>query len=385
MATIHVWVTKAFSATGPDLLSVQKGDVVAVIKEDDHREYVFCELRGARGWIPSTNCTLLETLEEQGYREIGYIGEGAAGKVVRVNHRDTGGFVYAMKKIQKGSVQTGRSNDEGLHTEKATHHHVVEFITTFETATTFNIVTLPVAANGNLEDFLRAWTPQKARSRRAQLFVWIVCLAETLSALHSRNLVHRDIKLANILIHGDNILFTDFGISYTRPDIVAEPQKTETWGTYEYIPPEIVRYDGPREWRMRADEEGDIWSLGCVFYEMLERATPFPVLEPRLLSRFDDGPLIAYHLSYEQIEFTAPTWAARENIEQARRLLGNEHERLHGLAVNLLNIVIGDMVTKQEDRKGISSIAWDIGLALREKGLGLCHRCNEYFNMGSRT
>ena len=197
--------------------------------------------------------------------------------------------------------------------------------------------------------------------------------------------MHRDIKPANILIHRDNILFTDFGISYTRPDIVAEPQKTETWGTYEYIPPEIVRYDGPREWRMRADEKGDIWSLGCVFYEMLERATPSPVLEPRLLSRFDDGPLIAYHLSYGQTEFTAPIRAARENMKQTRRLLGNEHERLHGLAVDLLKIVARDMITKQEDRKRISSIAWDIGLALKDKGLGLCNRCNESFNMESRT
>ena len=103
-------------------------------------------------------------------------------------------------------------------------------------------------------------------------------LAEALSHAHSRGIIHRDLKAANVMITPSGLLkVLDFGISRrmdksggdatTRFDKSWESQHTFT-GTLPYVAPEVFK-------GQEADERSDIWSLGVLLYEMVAGRRPF--------------------------------------------------------------------------------------------------------------
>jgi serine/threonine-protein kinase len=98
--------------------------------------------------------------------------------------------------------------------------------------------------------------------------------AEAASALdyaHRRNVVHRDIKPENILLHDDRALVADFGIALALRAAGGD-RLTETGlslGTPQYMSPEQAMADRD------IDGRTDIYSLGCVLYEMLAGEPPY--------------------------------------------------------------------------------------------------------------
>jgi serine/threonine-protein kinase len=93
-------------------------------------------------------------------------------------------------------------------------------------------------------------------------------VADALSYAHSCNVVHRDIKPANILLEGGHALVADFGVA--RAVGAADSTTTGTLvGTPTYMSPEQV--DGSQY----LDGRSDIYSLGCVLFEMLVGEPPF--------------------------------------------------------------------------------------------------------------
>ncbi|UCD24849.1 MAG: serine/threonine-protein kinase, partial [Gemmatimonadota bacterium] len=96
-------------------------------------------------------------------------------------------------------------------------------------------------------------------------------VADALSYAHSHDVVHRDIKPENILLESGHALVADFGIA-TAVSQSGYDQLTETGialGTPVYMSPEQAA--GSRE----LDGRSDLYSLGCVLYEMLAGQPPF--------------------------------------------------------------------------------------------------------------
>ena len=92
-------------------------------------------------------------------------------------------------------------------------------------------------------------------------------VADALSYAHSCNVVHRDIKPANILLDSGHALVADFGIA--RAVGGAQTTSGHVIGTPAYMSPEQV--DGSEY----LDGRSDIYSLGCVLFEMLTGEPPF--------------------------------------------------------------------------------------------------------------
>ncbi len=93
-------------------------------------------------------------------------------------------------------------------------------------------------------------------------------VATALSAAHAAGIIHRDIKPANVMVQpSGDVKVLDFGIAHARAD-EALTRTTAVLGSAPYMPPEMAE-------GQPADERSDIYSLGCVLYEMLTGRPPF--------------------------------------------------------------------------------------------------------------
>jgi serine/threonine-protein kinase len=111
-------------------------------------------------------------------------------------------------------------------------------------------------------------------------------VADALAYAHRQGIIHRDIKPENILLHGGHALVADFGIA--RALWQAEGERlTETGmavGTPAYMSPEQAT--GERQ----VDGRSDVYSLGCVLYEMLAGEPPYtgPTVRAITVKRLND-------------------------------------------------------------------------------------------------
>jgi class 3 adenylate cyclase len=117
--------------------------------------------------------------------------------------------------------------------------------------------------NGSLVEVIRqGLTGRQALSLLAQA-------ASALREVHSRGVIHRDIKPGNLMARDDgSIVLADFGIAKKLDDDRNRTRHGELYGTPYYVSPEQIEGDP-------ATAQSDIYSLGIIFHEMLTGQRPF--------------------------------------------------------------------------------------------------------------
>ncbi|EFV13354.1 Stk1 family PASTA domain-containing Ser/Thr kinase [Segniliparus rugosus] len=103
-----------------------------------------------------------------------------------------------------------------------------------------------------------------------QVLSWIADVASALDFSHQNGIVHRDVKPGNIMIDKlGQVKVMDFGIARAISDSTITATQTATViGTAQYLSPEQARGE-------TVDPRSDVYSLGCVLYELLAGAPPF--------------------------------------------------------------------------------------------------------------
>lgn len=205
-----------------------------------------------------------------------------------ISHRVIGHGSYAY--VEKGSLKSGsgydhtvniarkaiviRQDDEErvleeiqkeVHAIQALRHrHIIKIITAYRCQTEFSIL-MPLA-DCNLRNFLlepATWGMFTTPDRRlTSLRRWPGCLLQALHYIHQSGYRHTDIKPDNILVRGEDVLITDFGLAKD----VLEMDGTGSTGlpgprTKMYRAPEALLCE-------RRGRSEDVFSLGCVFLEI---------------------------------------------------------------------------------------------------------------------
>ncbi|KAF2194060.1 kinase-like protein [Zopfia rhizophila CBS 207.26] len=235
------------------------------------------------------------------------------------------------------------------------HEHIVKFVGSYTDKTYLGIVTSPVA-DMDLASFmkklciyLRAGSSTLGNQNAtvpaemsASLRTFFGCVATALTFLHDNRIRHKDIKPQNILIAQGAVLFTDFGLSRHFADGEGSTTSGLTPATPRYRPPEVAAYE-PR------NTSADIWSLGCVFLEMVAALRGYDLdwireyflnagsKEPHYSSNL---PACAQLLQYFETEATPPD---QKPLKWIRTMINNDRSA-RPTASSLLN-----MITYQDD------------------------------------
>src|SRR2546426_2785749 len=146
-------------------------------------------------------------------------------------------------------------------------------------------------------------------------------VASALGHAHDQGVIHRDVKPENILLYESEAMVADFGIALAV-SAAAGARLTETGlvvGTPEYMSPEQAL--GERELHARSD----VYSLGCVLYEMLAGEPPFtgPTAQAVIAKRLADPvPAVrrlrdAVPAGGERARFGAVAWGPARPVASA--------------------------------------------------------------------
>ena len=190
------------------------------------------------------------------------LGKGGYSVVNLVRHIETG-KKYALKcamKIRKGKDRSNRTRQEIKILTKLKHSRIISLKGWFEDNDNIYLV-LEYLSGGDLAHYFKNDLPTKEEAVHVMYQI-----IDAVKYCHKKSIVHRDIKLENILIDENmNIKLTDFGLSVVKRH--NEKFKDEV-GTARYTAPEILSGDG-------YNESVDVWGIGVILFLLLTGKYPF--------------------------------------------------------------------------------------------------------------
>lgn len=258
------------------------------------------------------------------------IGQGSFGSVYLALHAVTGELL-AVKQVETPSPGSSNQNDarkksmiDALKREISLlrdlqHPNIVQYLGCSSSVDTLNIF-LEYVPGGSVQTMLNSY----GALREPLIRSFVRQIVTGLAYLHGREIIHRDIKGANILVDNKGgIKISDFGISkkMEASNLLAGPgnnkNRPSLQGSVFWMAPEVVK-------QTSYTRKADIWSLGCLVVEMMTGTHPFPDCS-QLQAIFKIGgakisPTIPDEASNEATTFLSQTF----EVEQSKRPSADE-------------------------------------------------------------
>ncbi|XP_062413367.1 MAPK/MAK/MRK overlapping kinase-like isoform X2 [Pungitius pungitius] len=207
----------------------------------------------------TSDLTVTTHLWKKGYKTIKKIGEGTFSEVLKTQSLKDGKF-YACKTMKQriNSLEHANNLREVQAMKRLSPHANIiqlhELIFDKETGTVSLICEL---MEMNIYEFIQGrQTPLSDNTVKNYMYQ----LCKSLEHMHSCGIFHRDVKPENILIKQNGLKLGDFG---SCRSVYSKPPHTEYISTRWYRAPECLLTDGYYGLKM------DMWSAGCVFFEIM--------------------------------------------------------------------------------------------------------------------
>ena len=201
------------------------------------------------------------------------IGKGGYSKVYLVENKKTKRR-YALKacfRMKNGKDRSDRTRTEIEVLKRLKHSNIMRLKGWFEDEDNIYLV-LRYIPGKDCSKYFKHTLPDKTTVKSIMRQ-----LVEAVKHCHQHGVVHRDIKLENILIDDNfKIKLTDFGLAGIKND----PYEvfSTNLGTVKYTAPEMIRGDG-------YNESVDIWGIGVVMFTLLTGTYPFEAKEKNSIFR----------------------------------------------------------------------------------------------------
>jgi|UniRef100_A0A6C0ITI3 serine/threonine protein kinase len=203
-----------------------------------------------------------------GYKFIKLLGKGSYGSVYLAKNKSSqsANDYVAIKKfsIRDKTSYTSFKNELKIF-KKIESEYLVKILDYYKDSDYIYLV-MEYAPHGDLEEYIRSFYSKRKKIDTKFVDTIIYQVSEGLKVLHKNNIIHRDIKTANILVFNKNLIkITDFGISKILENNLLAKSNI---GTPYYMSPEIIR-------GIPYDFSVDFWAFGCLIYKVLTNYYPF--------------------------------------------------------------------------------------------------------------
>lgn len=236
-------------------------------------------------WLESL--TLASEYSIERFLDVGStVGTGCCSDVHIAKDRQSGSLV-AVKSISKDEHSDKRIKREVSIMRKMHSRHVLGTLGTFDSVKHFHIV-MPYMSGGSLLDKM---IEKRNIFNEADVRDLMRQVLSGLAYIHAKNVVHRDLKPDNILLHGKapyQVRIADFGMSIFHNPLDA-PMRNVV-GNPLFMAPEIWKRSG-------YGKEVDLWSLGVIMYTML--SGKYPLYLRQILNRVYKS----WNITYNDVEW----------------------------------------------------------------------------------
>ncbi|XP_032929889.1 serine/threonine-protein kinase Nek11 isoform X4 [Catharus ustulatus] len=216
-----------------------------------------------RATVARFNSACSEAVIARRYTVQRKLGNGSFGSVYLVNDRKAkqGEELKVLKEISVGNLkpnETVEANLEAQLLSKLDHPAIVKFYASFVERDSFCIIT-EYCEGGDLDFKIQEYKDSGKMFTQSQVIDWFIQLLLGVNYMHDRRILHRDLKAKNIFLKDNLLKIGDFGVSCL---LMGSCDLATTFtGTPYYMSPEVLKHQG-------YNTKSDIWSLGCILYEM---------------------------------------------------------------------------------------------------------------------
>lgn len=198
-----------------------------------------------------------------------YSANGSSGNNnLRRNER-----LVALKRIKFYDIQNSKARMDYLKEvnllQQVKHPNIISFNISFIERNELYIV-LELADGGDLSKLIRYFQKKKRLIPEQSIMKYFIQVCSAVEYIHSRRILHRDIKPANIFMTSNGcVKLGDFGLGRFFSANTRDAHSIV--GTFYYMSPERIQESG-------YSFSSDVWSLGCVLYELITLNSPFSTL-----------------------------------------------------------------------------------------------------------